>query len=458
MLLRSRVVVIRRVLVALVLSVFVGVTAIAQATPAWAAQYDVITTIPVGNQADGVAVSPDGTKAYVANRATNTISVINTTTDKVTATIPVGMSPSDLAVSPDGTKVYTTNFNDNRVSVINTTTNVVDARITVGTGPFGVAFTPDGKKAYVTNYSDGTVTVINADTDSVIGGPITVGGQPWGVAVSPTEAKAYVANRETDNVSVINTGTNEVTATIPVGANPKGVAVSPDGTKAYVTNDIDNTVSVINTTTNEVTATIPVGTSPWGVAVSGNKAYVANEGSNNVSVINTTTNDVTATIPVGTDPSGVAVTPDGTTAYVPSFTGSVVSVIDLRAPASASADPGVPGIFLAVNDVLVGSQVTGAPIYYGADSIQPNSAYTLSIQSVTHSALTRTVLDSGSVNSRGHLDETFLLPEVNPGSYKIVMTGIHASGNLLVLTNFITIGANGGIVSVSPASQQPFLE
>ena len=168
--------------------------------------------------------------------------------------------------------------------------------------------------------------------------------------------------------------------------------------------------------------------------------------------------DVTATITVGSGPRGVAVSPDGTKAYVVNRLSNNVSVIDLRAPASASADPGVPGIFLAVNNVLVGSQVTGAPIYCGADSIQPNSIYTLSIQSVTNSALTRIILDSGSVNSRGHLDETVLLPKVNPGSYKIVMTGIHASGNLLVLTNFITIGANGGIVSVSPESQQPFLK
>ena len=168
--------------------------------------------------------------------------------------------------------------------------------------------------------------------------------------------------------------------------------------------------------------------------------------------------DVTATITAGTSPASVAFSPDGTKAYVGNRLSNNVSVIDLRAPASASAGPGVPGIFLAVNDVLVGSQVTGAPVYCGADSIQPNSIYTLSIQSVTNSALTRIILDSGSVNSRGHLDETVLLPKVNPGSYKIVMTGIHASGNLLVLTNFITIGANGGIVSVSPESQQPFLK
>ena len=124
---------------------------------------------------------------------------------------------------------------------------------------------------------------------------------------------------------------------------------------------------------------------------------------------------------------------------------------------AASENPGTPGIFLAVNPVLVGKSVEGAPIYCGAASIQPNSTYTLSVQSVTNSALTRTVLDSGTVNSRGHLDERVLLGALKPGSYKIVMTGIHASGYQLVLTNYLTVGANGSIVSVSAESQQPFL-
>jgi YVTN family beta-propeller protein len=279
-----------------------------------------------------------------------------------------------------------------------------------------VAVSPDGTKAYVTNQIDGTVSVINTTTDALIGGPITVGNTPRGVAVTPDGTKAYVTNFNHDTVSVINTTTNAVDATITVGSSPSGVASSPDGTKVYV----------------------------------------ANFSSDNVSVINTTTNAVSLITGLGLGPNAVAVSPDGTKAYVTQFDETTVSVIDLRAPASAG--PGVPGIFLAVNDVLVGSQVTGAPVYCGADSIQPNSIYTLSIQSVTNSALTRIILDSGSVNSRGHLDETVLLPKVNPGSYKIVMTGIHASGNLLVLTNFITIGANGGIVSVSPESQQPFLK
>jgi hypothetical protein len=128
------------------------------------------------------------------------------------------------------------------------------------------------------------------------------------------------------------------------------------------------------------------------------------------------------------------------------------------APAPArSSSLGVSGIFLVVNPALVGKSVEVSPIYYGAQTIQPNSTYTLSVQSVTNAALTRTILDSGTVNARGHLYERALLGALNPGSYKIVMTGIHASGYPLVLTNHITVGANGSIISVSAESQQPFL-
>ena len=63
----------------------------------------------VGSGPYGVAVSPDGTKVYVANDNSNTVSVIDTATNTVTATVPVGSYPSGVAVSPDGTKVYVAN-------------------------------------------------------------------------------------------------------------------------------------------------------------------------------------------------------------------------------------------------------------------------------------------------------------------------------------------------------------
>ena len=75
--------------------------------------------------------------AYITNAGNNTVSVINVATNTVSATIPVGNQPEGISVSPDGTKVYVANesSSSNTVSVINTATNTVSATIPVGSNP-----------------------------------------------------------------------------------------------------------------------------------------------------------------------------------------------------------------------------------------------------------------------------------------------------------------------------------
>jgi YVTN family beta-propeller protein len=114
---------------------------------------------------------------------------------------------------------YITNSGDNTVSVIDTATNTVTATVTVGALPFGVAVTPDGARVYVTNFGSDNVSVIDTATNTVTA-TVTVGGLPFGVAVTPDGARVYVANQDSDNVSVIDTATNTVTATVTVGAAP----------------------------------------------------------------------------------------------------------------------------------------------------------------------------------------------------------------------------------------------
>jgi YVTN family beta-propeller protein len=79
--------------------------------------------------------------AYITNDGSNSVSVIATARNRVTATIAVGSEPFGVAVSPDGCKVYVANGASNNVSVvIAAATHTVNAVITVGTGPvaFGV--------------------------------------------------------------------------------------------------------------------------------------------------------------------------------------------------------------------------------------------------------------------------------------------------------------------------------
>jgi YVTN family beta-propeller protein len=306
--------------------------------------------------------------------------------------IPVGRTPDALAVTPDGSRVYVANFGGSTVSVIDTATNTVIATITVGSGPGGVAVTPDGSRLYITNSGNETVSVIDTTTNTVIGSPIRVGPIPAGVAVTPglrrvgdkdrrdeqedkaMASKVFVANNFVNTVSVIDTATNTVIATITVGSGPGGVAVTPDlrrdgdgdrrderedkarASKVYVANHNDNTVSVIDAATNTVIGSpITVGNDPYGVAVTpnGRRVYVTNRSSNTVSVIDTATNTVIGSpIPVGNFPIGVAVTPDGRKVFVANFRDNTVSVIAtatntvIGSPIPVASGPVAFGVFI----------------------------------------------------------------------------------------------------------------
>ena len=92
-----------------------------------------------------MAVNPAGTRVYVTNSSTNTVSVIDTTTNTVTATVVAGSSfPRGVAVNPAGTRLYVAIPAFGNVSVLDTATNAITATLTVGTSPiaFGLFIGP----------------------------------------------------------------------------------------------------------------------------------------------------------------------------------------------------------------------------------------------------------------------------------------------------------------------------
>ncbi|KQY02941.1 hypothetical protein ASD37_25680 [Mycobacterium sp. Root135] len=297
----------------------------------------VAATIPTMPAPEGVAISPDGSRVYVAHSSHNgAVTVIDTATNTVTATIPVGDGPIGVAISPNGSRLYVSNTVDGTVSVINTATNtVIGKAIAVGSKPFIMAVSPNGSRVYVTNTGDGTVSVINTATNTVIGNPIFVGSDLYHVAISPNGSRLYVSRLETNAVSVIDTSTNTVIGNpIPVGKRPFDVAVSPDGSRVYVTNGNDGTVSVIDTATNTVTGS-PIfinnnGVYGLGVSPNGSRIYVTTyAGRGTVSVVDTATNTVIGSpLPVGSFSRFVTVSPNGSRAYVTNVYGNSVSVID----------------------------------------------------------------------------------------------------------------------------------
>ncbi|HEY8515897.1 MAG TPA: hypothetical protein VIS07_10330 [Candidatus Binatia bacterium] len=296
--------------------------------------------IPVGQGPVGIAIPATGGFALVVNKGSETVSRIDLETGTVTATIPVPGSPSAVAVTPDGSKAYVvqsmncpappeptpsptppeptppptpgptpspTPAPPCTVAVIDTASNSVVGSITVGRNPFGVAIAPNGAFAWVTNRDDDTVSVINTLTDTVIDTK-EVGDTPEGIFVGFGEI--YITNDASNSVSVYREIDLQPIATIQTGGSPLSVAVSPDGRTAVVGNDGDATATIINTGTRTVRATVPVGTNPAGIAITpdSSRAVVANTTSGSLSIVPLDGGSV-QTVPVLGSPSAVAITP-----------------------------------------------------------------------------------------------------------------------------------------------------
>ncbi|MFZ0876893.1 MAG: Hsp70 family protein [Pseudonocardiaceae bacterium] len=295
----------------------------------------VAATIPLGQSATFVAVSPHGKHAYVANADAQTVTVVNTADNHVIATIPIVAGPPQfLAFAPDGRTLYVSIFNDQRtihsIDVLDTGSNSVVATIPQTARPYLPAVTPDGKRLYVPNHDVAEVSVIDTTTNAVIA-QIGVAPNPHWVDFSPDGSHAYTANHESNLISVIDTTTLRVLNTIPVGMSPHSVAVNPHRPLIANVNFDSASVSVIDTITQKVIVTIPVGRNPqditWGP--DGRYAYAVNQGSNTVSVIDSVTNRVTTTIPTGAGPTSIALVPNSRQAYVSNLDGKTLTVLDL---------------------------------------------------------------------------------------------------------------------------------
>jgi YVTN family beta-propeller protein len=214
--------------------------------------------ITVGGLPMGIAMTPDGKQVYVACQYTNTVSVIDTSTETVSATIsfPSGSKLANIVIAPSGLRAYVTAQGANALYVIDTSTNtVLPTPIALASSPLGIAIAPDGKEIYVTHYDSATgISVVDVAANAVVA---TIPGVPYlfAVAFTPNGKWVYVpGGGGVGYTLVIDTATRTLVDTIPQGGS--AVAITLDGAHVYLTSPGANAVSVIDTATNTLTSTI----------------------------------------------------------------------------------------------------------------------------------------------------------------------------------------------------------
>lgn len=280
----------------------------------------VVDTIPVGGDARGLAVTPSGSKAYVANHEASTVTAVDLATGSTVATIELttptefdeineSYEPVAVAVTPDGTTAYVVSYYGSTTFrgglwVIDTANDAVVSQVDLDGRPQDVAVSSDGATAYVTA-PEQAVFVIDTATASVAG-TITLDGRPDGIALSPDGATAYVVDRVGSSMWVIDTATRTVSTTVAVDEYPVGVAVTPDGSTLYVSTEYGESVVVIDAATDTVTTTIDIDEELSYLEVAPNGSWVYAAGFDAVWVIDVATNTLSQPIDVGGWPRGIA--------------------------------------------------------------------------------------------------------------------------------------------------------
>lgn len=282
--------------------------------PIWAGNVPYSLTYDSQNQMLYIANNPNGGMI----NDSNSVTMVDIVTYNVVSTIfGFAASPWDIAYSPFTDNVYVTDYASNMVSVVNTTTNRIADNITVPGHPTGIIYDSSTHVMYAAIASSGTVVGINS-TNQIFAN-IMVGGYPVGLAYDSQNNNIYVANNANDSIDVISGSTLQIVGLIPGEGNyqggspsaglPYAIVYDPNNNFVYFTNNDSNRISVIDTSTNRIIQNVTVGQFPSGIAYdpSTKEILVTNWGSGSVSVIDDSTNGVVANITkVGSHPFGIA--------------------------------------------------------------------------------------------------------------------------------------------------------
>ncbi len=304
----------------------------------------VVATIPLPTWATGIALSPDGSQAWLAAGAD--ILSIDTATGTRGPSIRTGGMPYALAISADGKQGVAADLRQQQAWILNLGAAPTSQRLFIGSPSTpvlrpGAALSPDGLRGFTTTSAptqgNGFDRLHIIDLSGAKQHARNLPFHPGSLALSPDGRALHVVGCagicSSGALHTLDAATGKSAATpIPLQSSVPGqLALSPDGQTAWVANALAGTVAALDLQSRQVRATVSVGAEPLGVAVSpdGSRAYVTCFQSNTLVAIDTATASVVSRAVIGRQPRALAISPDGNTAWV-THSVATLTKVDLK--------------------------------------------------------------------------------------------------------------------------------
>src|SRR5215212_3145519 len=230
-------------------------------------------------------------RAFVANEATGTVSVINTGTHEIISTVGLGSDPA-VAGTPQPNGPLNAEADHHKP--------FYDGHV----APHGLWLTPDAAVLLVSCRISGTVVAVDTVTHRILG-YTPVGREPHLATVHPNGGQAWVAIRGEDYVEVLDLDRNHLNDTslkatrrmrslalVDTAEGPSMVAFDRTGTTAFVAMGKEPKVQKVSVATRCVVSEhqVPAPFTPFAmVTPDGSALYLVHKARGTVSVLSTVT-------------------------------------------------------------------------------------------------------------------------------------------------------------------------
>ena len=179
----------------------------------------IVDTIDHEGAGHWIAVLPDGSKAYVANKDDKPfVTVLDLAARKQIGTVPMPRGTQGITASPDGKRIIAMDFAQPEIAVIDTATDAVLERITLADttdAAYKAYYSPDEK--WLLTMAGSSISIFDAANLRAPQRTLKVGASPMGIAFSADGKTALVANHGDGTVSAVDIASAAVTRTFKAG-------------------------------------------------------------------------------------------------------------------------------------------------------------------------------------------------------------------------------------------------
>jgi YVTN family beta-propeller protein len=307
---------------AVALSLALSLSAVAQT---------VVATIPVGSSPDWVAVDRRTDLIYAVNAGSNTVSVIDGSTNAVIASDAVSNFPQAVTVDSTLNQIYVGAFgSSDQLSIIAGKSNRVRSIPISKSGVVtGIAADTANHSVYMCNPSNNLV-VLDGKTEHVTT-TINVPNCGFGMAANAKTNLIYVGTF-TPNVTVIDGSTNQIVNTFSIDlTGVVSVATDQRSNHLGIVDTNAGKLEVLDADTGALLGTVSGLQKPFGVVFEPGArfALVTEESGNDMALVDTANYTIVSHTPVGTFPLAIDYDPATKLAYVANYNSNTVTVISI---------------------------------------------------------------------------------------------------------------------------------